>query len=146
MEARKVKSPIFSARCEHETNAWVALVNVKQTRFEPIPVVLLHLVSIGKGPKNISVWPLILLTILLLAVIANGTCCNCLTFLLLLNLLVEHLHEIFEILVRLYIRQVLAHYYIAELIVAVEVVANLLDEASLTHVLGPSDVHHWTRI
>ena len=47
---------------------------------------------------------------------------------------------------RLNIWQVFAHDYVFKLIMAVEVIADLMDEASLAHVLVTSNMHNWARV
>ena len=64
----------------------------------------------------------------------------------LLNLLVEHIHQVLELLVSLNRGQVLEHDDVAELIVTIEVVTHFLDETSLTNVVRSSDMHNWTWI
>ena len=62
---------------------------------------------------------------------------------LLFSLLIEQVDEVFEVVVSLNFGEVLEHDDVAELIVAVKVVAQLLHESRLAHIVAAFDVHHW---
>ena len=64
----------------------------------------------------------------------------------LLNLLVEHVHQVLELLMSLNRGQVLEHDDVAELIVTIEVVTHFLNETSLTNVIRASHMHNRTWI
>ena len=87
--------------------------------------------------------------LLLVSAIIVNCACRCHIFkalFSLLNLFVEHVHQVLELLVCLDRGQVLEHDDVAELIVTVEVVAHFLDEASFANMIRASYMHNWTWI
>ena len=119
----------------------VLLVYVQQPRLKTVPKVLFHLVGISKSPENVTLnsWCCRIFIVLSLTVIVNGADWENLGVLPRLDLLVELLHEVFEVLWGFDSAQVFQHDDIPEIVVTVEVIADLLDESCFADVLLASD-------